>query len=562
MRISRVSPALAMLLLAVSAVVASGSDHAPVVTDRLKTTAAMSALPSDFNGDGVEDRVIGVPYDKTDRLYSSGGLHVLYSPGPGPDGTMPSSQYFTTQSPSMQKLLKMYPTGFGSTIASGDFDRDGYADVAVSVHGYDEPDESRQRINVGGIVVIYGTDHGLDVNGAQPARVWSQDSAGVQGVSEDDDAFGSSLVVGDFDGDQFLDLAIGIEGEQVGAKARQEGAVTVLYGARGGLTARDQIVDQDTRGILDAAETGDWAGHALAAADFNSDGVDDLALGVFSEGVDGKPNAGRGDRFVSQALDSIPGDADKNDWFGATLTVGDFNGDSSDDLVVGAPDDTVGGAEDSGSATYIPGSTSGLVLARSTFLALGQVSSGGGGAHFAAALAAGDVNGDGYDELAVSSPGRRVSRQLRRPHRHRRTDTDPGPARRTRTGPGLGVLRRCAPARPPGHAARRGPARRHGARQPQRGWDQDPVRCRGGDLQPWRCAGFVLAPALLPGRPRCSRNGGQVGGVRRGAARFGTVHTMRGPATSTPPGTDERARGVALSRLRSLGRARSQIWRA
>jgi hypothetical protein len=417
MRISRVSPALAMLLLAVSAVVASGSDHAPVVTDRLKTTAAMSALPSDFNGDGVEDRVIGVPSDKTDRLYSSGGFHVLYSPGH--DGTMPSSQYFTTQSPSMQKLLKMYPTGFGSTIASGDFDRDGYADVAVSVHGYDEPDEAKQRINVGGIVVIYGTDHGLDVNAAQPARVWSQDSAGVQGVSEDDDAFGSSLVVGDFDGDQFLDLAIGIEGEQVGAKARQEGAVTVLYGGRAGLTARDQIVDQDTRGILDVAETGDWAGHAMAAADFNADGVDDLALGVFSEGVDGKPNAGavnviygtknvgltgRGDRFVSQALDSIPGDADKNDWFGATLTVGDFNGDSSDDLVVGAPDDTVGGAEDSGSATYIPGSTSGLVLARSTFLALGQVSSGGGGAHFAAALAAGDVNGDGYDELAVSSP--------------------------------------------------------------------------------------------------------------------------------------------------------------
>jgi hypothetical protein len=406
-----------MLLLAVSAVVASGSDHAPVVTDRLKTTAAMSALPSDFNGDGVEDRVIGVPSDKTDRLYSSGGFHVLYSPGH--DGTMPSSQYFTTQSPSMQKLLKMYPTGFGSTIASGDFDRDGYADVAVSVHGYDEPDEAKQRINVGGIVVIYGTDHGLDVNAAQPARVWSQDSAGVQGVSEDDDAFGSSLVVGDFDGDQFLDLAIGIEGEQVGAKARQEGAVTVLYGGRAGLTARDQIVDQDTRGILDVAETGDWAGHAMAAADFNADGVDDLALGVFSEGVDGKPNAGavnviygtknvgltgRGDRFVSQALDSIPGDADKNDWFGATLTVGDFNGDSSDDLVVGAPDDTVGGFEDSGSATYIPGSTSGLVLARSTFLALGQVSSGGGGAHFAAALAAGDVNGDGYDELAVSSP--------------------------------------------------------------------------------------------------------------------------------------------------------------
>lgn len=417
MRISRVSPVLAMLLLAVSAFVASGADHAPVVTDRLRTTAAMAALPSDFNGDGVEDRVIGVPADTTDHWYYSGGFHVLYSPGP--DGTKPSNQYFTTQSPSMKKLLRMYPTGFGSEIASGDFDRDGYADVAVSVDGYDEPDESRMRINVGGVVVIYGTDHGLDANSVQPAQVWSQDSNGVQGVSEDDDHFGSSLAVGDFDGDQYLDLAIGIEGEQVGPDAKEEGGVTVLYGGRGGLTARDQIVDQDTRGILDLSETGDRAGHSLAAGDFNADGVDDLAMGVFSEGVDGKPNAGavnviygtkdvgltgRGDRFVNQALESIPGNAHKNDWFGATLTVGDFNGDSFDDLVVGAPNDTVGGVEDSGSATYIPGSTSGLVLARSTFLELGQIEPGRVPAHFAAALAAGDVDGDGYDELAVGSP--------------------------------------------------------------------------------------------------------------------------------------------------------------
>ena len=448
MRFARVSPAL--LLLAAPTTVAFLPGHPAAVTDHLRTTAAVAALPSDFNGDGVEDRVVGVPADTTDHWWFSGGFHVLY--GVGPDGTKPSNQYFTTQSASMQKLLKMYPSGFGSEIASGDFDHDGYADVAVSVRGYDEPDESKQRINVGGVVVIYGTDHGLDVDAAQPAEVWSQDSDGVQGVSEDDDDFGSSLTVGDFDGDQFPDLAIGSEGEQIGPDAKQEGAVTVLYGGRGGLTARDQVVDQDTRGILDVAETGDYAGHSLAAGDFNADGVDDLAMGVMSEGVDGKPNAGavnvvygtkdvgltgRGDRFVNQGLDSIPGNAHKNDWFGATLTVGDFNGDSFDDLVVGARDDTVGGVEDSGSATYIPGSTSGLTLGRSTSFQLrpdrvrrrrGALRGGTGGRRRERRRVR-----RARGELAVvrlaTRPGRRAARQPGRPQRDRRADADPGPAR-------------------------------------------------------------------------------------------------------------------------------------
>jgi len=381
-------------------------------------TAAGPALPSDFNGDGVEDRIIGVPSDGAEQIFRTGGVHVLY--GPGPDGTAPVDQYFGLRNAPIGPLLKQHPGLFGAVMASGDFDRDGYADVAISVPGFDEPDVDAERINVGGVVVIYGTAGGLDPEGAQPVEVWSQDHPRVQGVSEDDDAFGSALAVGDFDGDDHLDLAVGIEGEQTGPDARNSGAVTVLFGNAEGLTSRDQVVDQDTRGILDASETGDWAGDSLAAGDFDADGVDDLALGVFSESFDGRRDAGavnviygtrdvgltgRGDQFLNQGLESIEGQPRRSDMFGATLAVGDHDGDGFDDLAVGAPEDRVAGVEDAGSVTVLPGSAEGVRAQRSTTFNLRDLlDSDLDGARFAGALATGDVDGDGFDELAIGAP--------------------------------------------------------------------------------------------------------------------------------------------------------------
>ena len=103
---------------------------------------------------------------------------------------------------------------------------------------------------------------------------------------------GSGLVVADFDGDGFGDLAIGIEDEWVGAIDRA-GAAALLYGASGGLAAaRSQLWSQDGTDVADTAEEKDHWGTGLAAGAYVGDGRADLAVGAMDDTIGGVTHAG------------------------------------------------------------------------------------------------------------------------------------------------------------------------------------------------------------------------------------------------------------------------------
>jgi hypothetical protein len=232
-------------------------------------------------------------------------------------------------------------------------------------------------------------------------------------------ATAGSRVGADFNGDGFADLAIGVPGEDVGAIA-DAGAVNVIYGSPSGLTAsRNQRFGQNTSGIGDSSEAGDAFGSALAGADFNGDGFDDLTIGVPGEDVGTIADAGAvnviygsaggltaaRNQFWTRDSAGIQGTAGSLGELGSSLTAGDLGRTFHADLAVG------GSGGGTGGVLVIYGSSTGLASPGNqlwTPSSLGIPPGAEEPQGFGVAVAAADFGRGAPADLAVGLPGHDV----------------------------------------------------------------------------------------------------------------------------------------------------------
>lgn len=297
-------------------------------------------------------------------------------------------------------------------VAAGDFDGDGFDDVALALPGYSDFRDGELRDAAGGVYVWFGGPDGL-------RRGQLLD----QLTSEDGDFFGAAVAAGDFDDDGFVDLAVGVPGEDLGGQ-RDAGLVHIFEGGPNGLE-RGPTWHQDSPSVVGTREAGDRFGAALAVGRFDGDRFDDLAIGVPGESISGADNAGAvnvmygsaagitasGDHLWYQSRLGTGSD-EAGDRFGASLAVGDFDGDGCDDLAVGHPGEAVGDLKQAGALSVILGSLQGTTAVgaqRWSQNTAGLAGVAEGGDRFAVSLAAGDLDDDGVDDLVVGVPGEGLS---------------------------------------------------------------------------------------------------------------------------------------------------------
>ena len=381
--------------------------------DRLGSSVSSAG---DINGDGLDDLIIGALDASPNGTFLAGSSYVLF----GSSGEFPASISLRELDGSNGFVLNGIDAsdGSGESVSSaGDINGDGLDDLIIGAS-----DARPNGTGTGSSYVVFGSSDEFPAS-LDLSELDGSNGFVLNGVGLFDYSGRSVSSAGDINGDGLDDLIIGAPGADSNGNS-SAGSSYVVFGSSEQFPAILELSELDGSNgfVLNGVNEDDFSGRVSSAGDINGDGLDDLIIGA--SGADPNGNSSAGSSYVVfgsseqfpailelSELDGSNGfvlnGVNEDDFSGRVSSAGDINGDGLDDLIIGASGADPNGNSSAGSSYVVFGSSE-------QFPAILELSELDGSNGFvlngvnaddrlAAVSSAGDINGDGLDDLIIGA---------------------------------------------------------------------------------------------------------------------------------------------------------------